>query len=137
MLIFYEFSRRLNATLEILGKVLGDRPACVARELTKIYEEFLRYSLSHLCSLGCERDWRGEITLLLVAGCDLESRNRDPQRLREEEAKLRTRFADLDFIKGRSNRDLVKLLMVEFPLLKCCRIYEIVLSENLLYMHSE
>jgi len=128
-LIFYESPRRLNATLETLEKVLGDRPACVARELTKIYEEFLRYPLSHLRSLGCERDWRGEITLL-VAGCDLESRSRDPQTLREEEAKLRTRLTDSVFVKDRSNRDLVELLMVEFPLLKRRRIYEIVLSDN-------
>lgn len=128
-LIFYESPRRLNATLETLEKVLGDRPACVARELTKIHEEFLRYPLSHLRSLGCERDWRGEITLL-VAGCDLESRNRDPQTLLEEEAKLQARLADPEFVKDYSNRDLVELLMTEFPLLKRRRIYEIVLSDN-------
>ncbi|MCD6430305.1 MAG: 16S rRNA (cytidine(1402)-2'-O)-methyltransferase [Deltaproteobacteria bacterium] len=126
-LIFYESPRRLNATLETLEKVLGDRPACVARELTKIHEEFLRYPLSHLRSLGCERNWRGEITLL-VAGCDLESRNRDPQTLLEEEAKLQARLADPEFVKDYSNRDLVELLMTEFPLLKRRRIYEIVLS---------
>ena len=126
-LIFYESPRRLNATLETLEKVLGDRPACVARELTKIHEEFLRYPLSHLRSLGCERDWRGEITLL-VAGCDSESRNRDPQTLLEEEAKLQARLADPEFVKDYSNRDLVELLMTEFPLLKRRRIYEIVLS---------
>ena len=128
-LIFYESPRRLNATLETLEKVLGDRPACVARELTKIYEEFLRYPLSHLRSLGCEREWRGEITLL-VAGCDLESRNLDPQTLLEEEAKLQALLADPEFVKDYSNRDLVELLMTEFPLLKRRRIYEIVLSEN-------
>ena len=126
-LIFYESPRRLNATLETMEKVLGDRPACVARELTKIHEEFLRYPLSHLRSLGCERNWRGEITLL-VAGCDLESRNRDPQTLLEEEAKLQARLADPEFVKDYSNRDLVELLMTEFPLLKRRRIYEIVLS---------
>ncbi len=131
-LIFYESPRRLNTTLEALEKVFGDRPACVARELTKIHEEFLRYPLSHLRSLGCERNWRGEITLL-VAGCDLESRNRDPQTLLEEEAKLQARLADPEFVKDCSNRDLVELLMTEFPLLKRRRIYEIVLS----YAHSE
>ena len=130
-LVFYESPRRLNATLEIMEKVLGDRPACVARELTKIYEEFLRSPLSRLRSLGCERDWRGEITLL-VAGYDRESRSRDPQELLKEEVKLRARITDSDFVKGYSNRDLVELLMAEFPLLKRRRIYEIVLS----YAHS-
>ena len=134
-LIFYESPRRLNSTLEALQKVLGDRPACVARELTKIHEEFLRFPLSHLRTLGSERDWRGEITLL-VAGCDLESRSRDPQILLEEEAKLQTRLNDPDFVKGRSNRDLVEIMLAEFPLLKRRRIYEIVLSFTP-YAHSE
>ena len=131
-LVFYESPRRLNATLEIMEKVLGDRSACVARELTKIYEEFLRFPLSRLRSLGGECDWRGEITLL-VAGYDRESRSRDPQEILKEETKLRARLSDLDFVKGLSNRDLVELLMAEFPLLKRRRIYEIVLS----YAHSE
>jgi 16S rRNA (cytidine(1402)-2'-O)-methyltransferase len=131
-LIFYESPRRLNRTFEILEKVLGDRPACVARELTKIYEEFLRFPLSHLRALGSEHDWRGEITLL-VAGCDLESRNRDPQTLLEEEAKLQIRLSDPHFTGGCSNRDLVELLISEFPLLKRRRIYELVIT----YTHSE
>ena len=101
----------------------------MARELSKIYEEFLRYPLSHLRSLGRERDWRGEITLL-VAGCNLASRNRDPQTLREEEAKLKARLADPEFVKNCSKRDLVEFLLTEFPLLKRHRIYEIVLSDN-------
>ena len=131
-LVFYESPRRLNATLETLEQVLGDRQACVARELTKIYEEFLRFPLSHLRTLGSEHDWRGEITLL-VAGYDSESRSRDPQEILKEEAKLRARLSDPDFVKGQSNRDLVELLMIEFPLLKRRRIYEIVLG----YAHSE
>ena len=129
-MIFYESPRRLNSTLETLEKVLGDRLACVARELTKIHEEFLRFPLSQLRALGAERDWRGEITLL-VAGCDLESRNHDPQRLQEEEAKLLACLADPEFVKNYSNRDLVELLMTEFTLLKRRRIYEIVLSGKL------
>jgi len=126
-LIFYESPRRLNGTLETLEKVFGDRPACVARELTKIHEEFLRSPLSQLRILGSERDWRGEITLL-VAGCDLEIRNRDPETLLQEEAKLQARLADPKFVKDYSNRDLVEILMAEFPLLKRRRIYELVLS---------
>ncbi len=126
-LIFYESPRRLNTTLETLERVFGDRLACVARELTKIHEEFLRFPLSKLRALGSEHDWRGEITLL-VAGCDLESRNRDPEILLAEEAKLQVRLADPDFVKGLSNRDLVEILMVEFSLLKRRRIYELVLS---------
>jgi len=126
-LIFYESPRRLNATLETMEQVFGDRPACVARELSKIYEEFLRLPLSQLRSLGCASGWRGEITLL-VAGYDRESHSRDPQTLSESEAELRACLADPDFAKGRSNRDLVESLTAEFPLLKRRKIYEIVLD---------
>ncbi|MBN2809707.1 MAG: 16S rRNA (cytidine(1402)-2'-O)-methyltransferase [Deltaproteobacteria bacterium] len=126
-LIFYESPRRLNRALSLLEEVLGDRPACVARELTKIHEEFLRYPLSHLRVLGAEREWRGEITLL-VAGCDLELRNRDPEMMADEEARLQARLADPGFAGERSTRDLVQSLTAEFPLLKRRRIYEIVLS---------
>ena len=128
-MIFYESPRRLNATLETMEQVFGDRLACVARELTKIYEEFLRFPLSYLRSLGREEGWRGEITLL-VTGYDRESHSRDPQTLLEAEAELRACLADPDFAKGRSNRDLVESLMEQFPLLKRRRIYEIVLSDN-------
>ena len=129
-LIFYESPRRLNATLETMEQVFGDRLACVARELTKIYEEFLRFPLSYLRSLGCAEGWRGEITLL-VAGYDRESHSRDPQTLLEAEAELRACLTDPDFSQGRSNRDLVESLMEQFPLLKRRRIYEIVLMRAL------
>ncbi len=124
-LIFYESPRRLDATLALLEEVLGDRPACVARELTKIHEEFLRMSLAQLRKLGKEREWRGEITLL-VAGCDRKSRSRDPQTLAMEEEKLKELLADASFGQGSSRRDLVERLSREFPALKRRRIYELV-----------
>ena len=40
-LIFYEAPHRIEATLEDLQEILGDREICVAREITKIHEEFL------------------------------------------------------------------------------------------------
>ncbi len=45
-LVFYESPRRLVELLNELQNVLGDRPAMVAREITKIHEEFLRGKLS-------------------------------------------------------------------------------------------
>ena len=41
-LIFYEAPHRILETLEAIEQVLGPRPVVVARELTKIHEEFLR-----------------------------------------------------------------------------------------------
>lgn len=47
-LIFYETGPRLAASLANMLTVFGDRPACVARELTKMYEEARRCLLSEL-----------------------------------------------------------------------------------------
>ncbi|MGB3414632.1 MAG: 16S rRNA (cytidine(1402)-2'-O)-methyltransferase [Microbacteriaceae bacterium] len=65
-LIFFESAQRLNETLATMVKVFGaDRQVAVARELTKMFEEVVRGSLSELVAL--ERAWRGEICLV-VAG---------------------------------------------------------------------
>jgi len=47
-LIFYESPRRIIVLLEELISTVGDRPAMVAREITKIHEEFLRGTLSQI-----------------------------------------------------------------------------------------
>jgi len=47
-LIFYEAPHRIEATLQDIQEVLGDREACVAREITKVHEEFLFGRLSEL-----------------------------------------------------------------------------------------
>lgn len=45
-LVFYEAPHRIQAALEDLQDLLGDREVCVAREMTKIHEEFLFGTLS-------------------------------------------------------------------------------------------
>lgn len=49
-LIFFESAQRLGASLGDMATVLGDRPAAVARELTKLYEELRRGGLSELAA---------------------------------------------------------------------------------------
>lgn len=66
-LIFYEAPHRLAATLEDALGILGDRRAVVARELTKIHEEFRRARLSALVEHYRQIAPRGEITLLVAA----------------------------------------------------------------------
>jgi 16S rRNA (cytidine1402-2'-O)-methyltransferase len=48
--VFYEAPHRILATLEDVLAVLGDREVCVAREITKIHEEFLFGKLSEVIS---------------------------------------------------------------------------------------
>ncbi len=65
-LIFYEAPHRIVETLGAVGEALGDRPVVVARELTKIHEEFLRGTASEVRALLEARDSvKGEITLLV------------------------------------------------------------------------
>lgn len=47
-LVFYEAPHRILQTVEDMLEVLGDRKACVARELTKLFEEVLRGKLSEI-----------------------------------------------------------------------------------------
>ena len=49
-LIFYEAPHRIKKILEELADFFGDRPAAIARELTKIHEEFLRGNLRELAN---------------------------------------------------------------------------------------
>jgi 16S rRNA (cytidine1402-2'-O)-methyltransferase len=64
-LVLYEAPHRLAATLADAAEILGPRPATIARELTKIHEEFLRGTLPELAARVREHPARGEITLLI------------------------------------------------------------------------
>lgn len=69
-LIFYQSPQRLIRFLNELQEALGDRQAMLAREMTKLHEEFLRGSLSDIVTTLNQRDTvKGECTLL-VAGAD-------------------------------------------------------------------
>lgn len=64
-LVLYEAPHRLLDTLEDAVEILGNRPAVIARELTKIHEEFLRDHLQALAAVARSKPLKGEITLLI------------------------------------------------------------------------
>lgn len=65
-LIFYEAPHRILETLEAVEQALGPRPVALARELTKVHEEFLRGTPSEVRETLAGRDAiKGEITLLV------------------------------------------------------------------------
>ncbi|MDP4110384.1 MAG: 16S rRNA (cytidine(1402)-2'-O)-methyltransferase [Bacillota bacterium] len=68
-MVFYEAPHKLRKTLKDLFEALGDRPVCLARELTKLHEQFLRTTLSEAVSLYEETEPRGEY-VLIVAGAE-------------------------------------------------------------------
>ncbi len=61
-LVFLERKSRLKKSLETAFNVLGDREFCLAREMTKDYEEFIRGNLSDLPET---EGLKGEITVVL------------------------------------------------------------------------
>jgi 16S rRNA (cytidine1402-2'-O)-methyltransferase len=72
-LIFYEAPQRLAASLGDLAATLGgERPAAIARELTKFFEETRRGSLAELATHYAEHEAKGEIVILVGKGEDGE-----------------------------------------------------------------
>jgi 16S rRNA (cytidine1402-2'-O)-methyltransferase len=65
--VLFESPRRAGAALRRMAEILGDRPACVTRELTKLHEQVARGTLASLArkfSTGL----RGEVTIV-IGGC--------------------------------------------------------------------
>jgi 16S rRNA (cytidine1402-2'-O)-methyltransferase len=69
--VLFESPARIGATLSELAAQMPDRSAVLCRELTKLHEEIAHDTLRGLASL--EREWRGEITLVIArAEAELE-----------------------------------------------------------------
>ena len=67
-LIFYEVPHRLAKSLADCFEIFGNRRAAVARELTKLYEETVRGSLSELAAHYSKATVKGEIVLVIDRG---------------------------------------------------------------------
>jgi 16S rRNA (cytidine1402-2'-O)-methyltransferase len=68
-MIFFEAPHRIAKTLADMSAILGARQAVLARELTKLHEEFLRGTLPELALKVSEAPPKGEITLI-IGPCD-------------------------------------------------------------------
>jgi len=65
-LVFYSPARRIRSVLDTALRILGNRQAAICRELTKLHEEFIRGSLSHLEEILRERETlKGELVLIV------------------------------------------------------------------------
>ena len=69
-LVFYETGPRLGECLADMAAVLGERPAVVARELTKLHETVVREPLSVLAERFAGDPPKGEIVILVGAGAE-------------------------------------------------------------------
>ena len=64
-LVFYESPHRVLEMLTDVYDLLGNRPAVVAREVTKVHEEFVRGSISEVLEHLKTKPVKGEITVLV------------------------------------------------------------------------
>lgn len=102
-LVLYEAPHRLRACLDDLLAVLGDRDACLARELTKLHEEWLRGTLTSLRAHYTREEPRGEYTLV-IAGAQDTQRPEIKVEPAEREKMARARLRAL-LTEGNSTRD--------------------------------
>ena len=97
-LIFFEAPHRLKESLQDLVEVLGEREAVLGREMTKVYEEFIRGTLSRIKAEIEGRTLRGEITLLVKGADEAQPPARDL--LRSEIQRLKAKGLRVKEIAG-------------------------------------
>ncbi len=118
-LIIYESAKRIKKLLHAMLDIFGDRNACLAREITKLHEEYIRGPISEiLSSLESRERIRGEIALF-VAGSS------GPKALDEDQIKalIIERMAHTDL----GTSALAKEISKEFNLSKKS-IYDLILA---------
>lgn len=106
-LIFYESPHRLFKTLRIMEKVFGNREIVIARELTKINEEYIRGKIKEIFDLEQE-GLKGEM-VVLVSG-SLEEKVIDDETLKHRVGLLNK--------KGLSTKDAIEITSEEFSVNK-------------------
>lgn len=106
-LIFYEAPHRIIRTLELLNQGLGNRDACLARELTKLNEEYIRGTLEELTKID-EFTLKGEM-VLIVDG------NKEEKAVDDEQIIARVAY----FTKlGLTQKDAINVVSEEFSINK-------------------
>lgn len=117
----YEAPHRIAETMKDIVEILGaDRPIVLARELTKVHEEFIRGSAEQILARIQEHELKGEITLLIGKGEAQESQEATKniaQRLEEimreqkldEKAALKTIAKERGLSKSEAYRELQRV----------------------------
>jgi len=65
VLVFFEHAQRMAPTLSLLRDCLQDPPVVIGREMTKMYEEFMRGSASCLAEVFLQRKRKGEMVVVV------------------------------------------------------------------------
>ncbi len=118
-LVFYEVPHRVEESLQDLLEVLGEREMVLGREMTKLYEEFIRGSVSDLVAQAKVKEWRGEMTLVVEGKRGRDKDNERVKDLRSEIKKLRK--------EGMRVKEIAEILGERFSLSKR-EVYRMVLE---------
>lgn len=109
-LVLYEAPHRVEATMRDLLAILGDRPVAVGRELTKMHEDLVVYTISAaLASLGSAR---GEYTIV-VSGAASPERAVVPA---WDRASLAAEFGEMTESSGMTPRAAARQLATKYDL---------------------
>lgn len=116
-LVFFESPRRLASSLAALSEAFGaDRPACVARELTKLYEEVRRGTLAELSAWAEAGEVRGEI-VIVTAGrtaepdTDVAGQVQDVETLVASGTRLKDAVATVAAARGAAKKELYNAVL--------------------------
>lgn len=104
-MIFYEAPHRINKTLSLVNEVLGNRKCCIARELTKLHEEYLRGNILDFI----DKEIIGEIVLII------EGNKEDKKEVNEEDV-----INEIDKLvkNGLKTKEAVKMIAEKYKLSK-------------------
>ncbi len=119
-LVFFEAPHRVEASLEDLRAVVGERRAVLVREMTKIHEETIQGTISDLLAAVREGRGRGEFTIVMEGGRgEAPDEEGGPIDLREAYEELlgsgldrREALRRLARSRGMSRREIYRLLAV-------------------------
>lgn len=121
--VFYETPHRIAKSLIDCLDILGNRKACVARELTKLHEEIVCENLQKLSEIFAEQKTKGEIVLVI----DRNQVESGEWRV-ENEKTLIQRVAEFEN-EGTDHKKALKLAAKEFGLSKS-EAYKILLENK-------
>lgn len=116
-MVFYEAPHRVAAMLEALASEFGeDRPAVVARELTKLHEEVLRGTLGSLHQTAASDGVRGEIVVVVQGAPEPEAEKpedlvQEVEDLVADGIRLKDAAGTVATARGVSKRDLYESVL--------------------------
>lgn len=98
-IILYEAPHKLKSTLIDLKDIIGNRKIVLARELTKIHEEFIRRDIDELINIA--ENIKGEIVIIIEGNKEIKNNNKLNELTLEEHYKF---YED----QGYSKKDIIK-----------------------------